>query len=488
MSSGCREINVWVLFVVVMMIDQRVDAQTSPHGPLRWSCGTCHSTDSWKMRPDAPFDHEETEFSLEGQHKTVQCVSCHKDLRFTGVVHECTACHVDVHKAEFGATCTRCHTQRTWKITDMVQRHQLTRFPLLGRHATLNCQDCHAGLTRQQYKGTPIACYGCHRTDYQKTSNPDHAAAGFSTECGVCHKANAFQWGTGFDHSLTKFPLSGVHRSTPCASCHKTPSFKNTPIECYACHQSDYQSTTDPNHTIAQFPASCQTCHTPTAWRPSVFSHDKTSFPLTGAHRAVLCKDCHVNNRYSGLLTNCVDCHRTNFTQATNPNHVTAGLPQACAQCHTTIAWIPASFDHSATRFSLTGKHTSTQCQACHVNSNYQLIYTDCYQCHQSDFARPTNPNHVIPSFSHQCQTCHTTTAWTPSTFNHDTQYFKIYSGRHRGRWTQCTQCHANPGSYKDFTCISCHEHAQSDTDGHHRNVNGYVYSATSCYNCHKGV
>jgi hypothetical protein len=463
-------------------------AQTSPHGKLQLPCQTCHTTDSWKVRSDGAFDHATTGFSLEGQHKSASCISCHKELKFTGTPQRCVSCHIDVHKAELGANCSRCHAQQSWKITDMVQRHQLTRFPLLGRHATLACQDCHAAKTLYQYVGTPIACVGCHRVDYEKTSNPNHAAAGFSTYCAQCHRGNAFLWGTGFDHTLTRFPLTGAHLSAPCALCHKGASFRNISMDCFSCHQSNYQSTLDPNHTAAKFPTVCQTCHSTSAWRPSVFSHDNTTFPLTGAHRAVACRDCHVNNQYVALTTNCLDCHRTAWANTTNPNHQTAGFPQNCVQCHTTTAWRPASFDHNATKFPLTGAHAAKQCQACHVNSNYQLVYTDCYQCHQPDFARPTNPNHVVANFSHQCLTCHTTTAWKPSTFDHDKQYFKIYSGTHRGRWTQCADCHASPASYTVFSCTNCHEHIQSNTDGRHRGVNGYVYSATSCYSCHKGA
>ncbi|MBI1805696.1 MAG: hypothetical protein HYR76_01440 [Ignavibacteria bacterium] len=765
------------LFLAAM---QTAIAQTSPHGTLRWSCETCHSTDSWKMRSDASFDHAATGFALEGQHKTVQCASCHKDLKFAGAKSSCTTCHLDVHKSELGANCTRCHAQQSWKINDMIQRHQLTRFPLLGRHATLSCQDCHAGATSRRFVGTPIACIGCHRSDFEKTAKPSHASAGFSKDCVQCHKANAFEWGSNFDHMLTKFPLTGAHVSTSCTMCHKSSTFKGTPLECFTCHQSVYQATVNPNHAAAKFPTACVTCHTTMAWRPSTFSHDNTKFPLTGAHRAVACKDCHTNNQYTGMQTNCIDCHRTDFANTTNPshqaggfsqnctqchttttwkpasfdhnatkfaltgkhstttcqschtngnyqltftdcyqchqadfqrptnpNHITAnfshqcqtchtttvwkpasfdhsttkfaltgkhttvscqschtngnyqltytncyqchqtdftnttnpshqaggfsqnctqchtttawkpasfdhsttkfaltgkhttvscqschvnsnyqltytncyqchqtdftnatnpshqaggfsqnctqchtttawkpasfdhsttkfaltgkhttvscqschtngnyqltytncyqchqtdftnttnpshqagGFSQNCTQCHTTTAWKPASFDHNTTKFALTGKHTTTTCQSCHVNSNYQLTYNDCYQCHQTDYQRPTNPNHVVPNFSHQCQICHTTTAWTPSTFDHDTQYFRIYSGEHRGKWSQCSQCHANPSSYADFTCISCHEHSQSNTDGKHRGVNGYVYTPTSCYNCHKRV
>jgi nitrate/TMAO reductase-like tetraheme cytochrome c subunit len=250
----------------------------------------------------------------------------------------------------------------------------------------------------------------------------------------------------------------------------------------------DFNRPTNPNHAAGGLSHQCQTCHTTAVWKPSIFSHDNTKFPLSGAHRAVACTSCHTNNQYATVSTNCIDCHRSDYTGATNPNHTTLGFPQTCLQCHTTTAWKPASFDHNTTKFSLTGKHTLATCLSCHVNANYQLVYTDCYQCHSVDFAKPTNPNHVLPGFSHQCQLCHTTTAWVPSTFNHDGSFFKIYSGKHRGTWTLCTQCHASPSSYTAFTCISCHEHSSTEMNSKHNGVREYIYSATSCYSCHKGV
>jgi hypothetical protein len=480
MPSRCREIAVRVLCAVVMFAGQKADAQTSPHGTLRWACEACHTTDSWSMRSDAAFDHAGTGFSLEGQHKTVRCASCHKELKFVGMSRDCATCHVDVHKAELGPLCERCHTPRTWKMTDMIQRHQLTRFPLLGRHATLDCQDCHARVIRQQYLGTPITCYGCHRTDYQKTSSPDHAAAGFSTECNVCHKANAFLWGAGFDHSLTTFPLTGVHASTPCISCHKSPDFKSTPMVCYPCHQTDYQATTAPNHLAAQFPTACQTCHTPTGWLPSVFSHDKTSFSLTGAHRAVSCNACHVNNKYVGLSANCVDCHRADFNGAANPNHAALGFPLTCAQCHSTTSWQPASFNHAATKFPLTGKHTTTACASCHVNGNYQLVYNSCFQCHTSDYNGTKNPVHSTSGYPTTCETCHSTTTWAGATFSHTR-----FPQTHGNAAGVCAKCHSNSANYAVFSCTTAPCHPQSQTDATHRGRSGYVYNSTNCYSCH---
>lgn len=551
-----------ILSILLAAVLQNAPAQVSPHGTIRYSCQTCHTTDSWKMRRDATFDHVQAGYILEGQHKTVDCAGCHKELKFSGTSRQCTSCHTDVHKSELGANCSRCHSQQAWKISDMVQRHQSTRFPLLGRHSTLICQDCHAAVANNQYAGTPTTCIGCHRTDFENSKNPNHVGAGFSTDCQQCHKVTSFAWGSGFDHNITAFPLIGAHTSTVCSSCHKNAVFKNTTKDCFVCHQPQYQSSTNPNHVLAGIPTTCQTCHSPVAWRPSTFTHDNTKFPLMGAHRAVQCADCHKNNQYSNLATNCVDCHQTDFAGTTNPNHQTNNFPHTCLQCHTMTAWKPASFDHSTTKFALTGSHVAIPCQSCHTNSNYQLVYTDCYQCHQTDFAKsttlnhvtnnishlcltchttavwlpstfnhsstkfaltgthtttpcagchvngnytisytdcyqchqtdfakPTNPNHVATSMNHACSPCHTTTAWLPSTFAHDAPYFKIYSGKHRGQWTLCTECHASASSYTSFTCINCHQHnSKAKADADHQGKTGYTYTPTSCYDCHKSI
>ena len=43
------------------------------------------------------------------------------------------------------------------------------------------------------------------------------------------------------------------------------------------------------------------------------------------------------------------------------------------------------------------------------------------------------NPNHQTSGFSTDCVACHTTNPdWTPAEFDHDGQYFPIYSGKHR--------------------------------------------------------
>jgi hypothetical protein len=549
------------LLALIVLFPAASFAQKSPHGKIGIVCADCHTTTSWKMSADAKFDHASTGFTLAGQHKFLECRSCHAGLRFEGTKKECLTCHTDVHNGELGLECIRCHTLSSWVVADMRQKHQETRFPLVGRHLSAECESCHNDATPRRYASTSPECVSCHREDYAATLEPSHAVEGFTIECATCHKVTSAVWKGSFDHNLTAFPLTGAHKalicsechvgntfgklptecvschdddyravlspnhlsggfSTACLSCHTTVAWKpatfdhnatrfaltgkhvTTPCEdchvngnyqltytdCYQCHQPDYAGALNPNHAAGAFDHNCSTCHTTTAWQPASFDHNKTRFALTGKHTTTPCADCHVNDNYQLTYTDCYQCHQPDYAGALNPNHVAGAYDHNCATCHTTAGWSPASFNHNTTRFALTGKHTATPCADCHTNGNYQLTYTDCYQCHQPDYVAVTDPNHVVPNFGHDCTPCHTTTAWLPSTFNHDGQYFRIYSGRHNGQWPSCATCHDAPADYKVFTCISCHEHNQADTDGHHGGVRNYIYSRTSCYTCHRNV
>ncbi len=472
--------RLFILLALLIPAVASVNAQTSPHGKIQIACEKCHTTDSWKMRPDPSFDHATTGFALEGRHKTAGCVNCHKELRFARQSQLCSSCHVDVHKSELGANCTRCHSLLSWKITDMIQRHQSTRFPLLGRHASLDCKDCHSGASANEFTGAPTTCYGCHRTNFDNSRNPNHAFAGFSTDCSKCHMVNAAQWSGGFDHSLTGFPLTGAHQSVSCISCHKNQVFKNTGQECYACHQSDYQSTTSPNHVTGLLNHQCESCHTTTGWKPSTFSHSTTKFALTGAHLSVSCQTCHLNGNYQLVFTSCYQCHATDFQSTRNPNHVTGNFSQSCQTCHTTTAWSPASFDHNTTKFALTGAHVATPCVSCHTNNNYQLVYSNCYQCHAGDFQGATNPNHAAGNFSQICQTCHSTTAWRPATFDHSTSKFPL-TGAHIT--TACQSCHTNGNYTLAYSgCYTCHSTEYNGTTNPNHRTSGYP---TTCETCH---
>ncbi len=297
----------------------------------------------------------------------------------------------------------------------------------------------------------------------------------------MCHNINAWI-PAEYDHNATAFPLTGKHLQTACVACHAT-QYAGTPTDCYSCHQNDFTSVGDPNHVQANFSHVCTECHTTNGWTPATFSHAGTAFPLTGAHVSATCISCHASG-YTNVPTDCFSCHQTDFESVTDPNHVTNNFDHDCTGCHSTTAWQPATFDHGTTSFPLTGQHLTAACIACHATA-YAGTPSSCIACHQSDYDGTQDPSHAAANFPTTCQTCHSTSGWSPANWDHDAQYFPIYSGSHSGRWDNCSDCHNVPTSFATFECILCHEHNKTDMDAKHREQNDYQYLSTACYSCH---
>ncbi len=449
------------------------------------TCESCHNTVQWQ---GAVFDHSTTSFALTGAHTSVSCASCHVNGQFNGLGTACVNCHQNDFNATtdpnhaaagFPTTCESCHTTIQWQGA-VFDHNTSTSFALTGAHTSVACASCHVN---GQFSGLGTACVNCHQNDFNATTDPNHAAAGFPTTCESCH--NTVQWqGATFDHSTTSFALTGSHTSVACASCHVNGQFSGLGTACVNCHQNDFNATTNPNHVSAGFPTTCETCHNTVQWQGATFDHSTTSFPLTGSHTTASCSSCHVNGQFSGLSTACVDCHRSDYQSATNPDHAGAGFPTTCESCHNTTQWAGAVFDHSATGFTLTGRHTTVECSSCHVGGVFSGTPTDCYSCHSTAYQSTANPNHIAAGFPTTCDTCHTTSQWEGATFNHTS--FPITSGAHRQgqAWTTCLDCHPNQSNFVVFTCTTgCHP--ANTTNNHHSGVHNYVYNSVNCYSCH---
>ena len=156
--------------------------------------------------------------------------------------------------------------------------------------------------------------------------------------------------------------------------------------------------------------------------------------------------------------------------------------------CHTTNAgWKPAQFPlHSNSIYALSGAHAIivNNCNTCH-NGNYNNTPNTCYGCHQADYTGTNDPPHQSTGFPTDCLDCHNTTAWKPATFDHDGKFFPVYSGKHKDKWTNCSDCHTNSNNYAVFSCITCHDHNQTLMNEAHQGVQGYVYTSDACLSCH---
>ena len=302
-------------------------------------CEMCHRPAAWTA---VAWNHGAvTGMPLNAAHRTVPCESCHQSGRFTSATTSCINCHRQAYDrtttpnhaaAGFSISCDGCHKPGDASFSQARFDHNAT-FALVGTHATQNCAACH---TNGRYKGTPRDCYGCHRPDYQRTSAPNHAAAGYSTTCEMCHRANAPTWlgATSFNHTQI-FPLVGRHAMTACSSCHVNNVYRGTPRECAPCHQTQYNRTTNPNHTAARFPMTCETCHraTDTSWNQGRFTH--TWFPITtGKHAGNPCSACHTNPANYQVFT-CLTCHDRTRTDAKHAGRTGYRYEStACYSCH----------------------------------------------------------------------------------------------------------------------------------------------------------
>ncbi len=269
-------------------------------GGFPTNCALCHSTTNWTS---STFNHS-TVFPLLGFHATMACAACHINNNYTTVPTNCFGCHQADFTgttnpshvaANFPTTCDTCHTNNDWNVTNF--NHALyANWALTGFHATMTCVQCH---TNNNYNNLPTACVSCHQADYNGTTNPAHVAAGFPTDCTICHSTTNWTSST-FNHSTTTFPLVGFHATMACVGCHTSASTYNgsLPTTCIGCHQADYNGTTNPAHAAAGFPTTCNTCHTTTDWTGATFNHNSTTFPLTGAHTTVACNLCHTSSMH----------------------------------------------------------------------------------------------------------------------------------------------------------------------------------------------
>ncbi|MDT8325081.1 MAG: hypothetical protein RRA94_13295, partial [Bacteroidota bacterium] len=346
--------------------------------------------------------------------------------------------------------------------------HAQTAFPLTGAHAAQSCESCHVG---GNYTITYVDCWQCHETDYNATQNPDHAAGQFAHDCMTCHDMNAWVPAT-FDHAQTAFPLQGAHAAQPCQACHIGGNYTITYVDCWQCHETDYNATQNPDHAAGQFAHDCMTCHDMNAWVPATFDHAQTAFPLQGAHAAQPCQACHIGGNYTITYVDCWQCHETDYNQSVNPAHAANQFPHDCTTCHDMNAWAPSTFDHAATAFPLTGAHQTRPCIDCHTGGNYSLVYTDCFQCHQGDYQTAASPPHAANQFPRDCTTCHTTTAWRPSTFDHSATAFPII-GAHST--AACLDCHVGGNYALVYTdCYQCHQsdYTQATSPANHAAMN----------------
>jgi hypothetical protein len=278
-------------------------------------CLACHDgIDSYGRDT---FDHSQV-FALTGRHVEATCAGCHVNARTAADLQatptDCVACHVedDAHDGQLGQDCAACHNTIDWR--EATFDHSLTAFPLTGRHEAVECSQCHVDRV---FAGTPTDCVACHAED-------DAHDGQFGQDCAACHVTSDWRNVT-FDHSLTAFPLTGLHTAVECTACHVNQVFRGTPTNCDACH-------VEPVFHAGAFAVTCADCHSTSAWQPARFDRAHT-FPMDHGESGVSsCVTCHTTRVQEYT---CYSCHDP---AETTEEHLDEGISdfQDCVSCHPT--------------------------------------------------------------------------------------------------------------------------------------------------------
>lgn len=303
--------------------DCRICHEDVHEGRFGINCRDCHNERSWKIGQDVDnFDHDLTDFHLEGKHTQVDCRDCHiSELTDPLDFDRCLDCHDDYHKGRLVSDvnevdCQRCHTVYGFeKYTFNVADHGETAFPLTGAHLAIPCFMCHQIEEEEDwiFDELGVECLSCHENVHEGSMDPKYYEA---HACTYCHTTESWQ-DIDFDHDQTEFRLEGQHELTKCGDCHIDATtgeqiFEGLTRECYICHDDIHRGQFDEDGIT-----NCENCHSPLQWQPSLFNHDSTAFPLQGAHASVDCRECHLPEMVDGDVFfdyhiesfECVDCH-----------------------------------------------------------------------------------------------------------------------------------------------------------------------------------
>jgi hypothetical protein len=400
-------------------------------------CSTCHSEHQGRLAdvvgldPDT-FNHDLTDFALEGLHQSADCAGCHDSAKkHREASADCVACHEeeDSHHGSLGQECADCHSPSGWGAA--VFDHDKTDFPLEDKHVDVRCASCHPS---EQYKDTPQDCVSCHRVNDVHTGR-------MGPKCASCHSPAGWKAG-GFDHGRdTDFALQGAHGQLSCETCHSDNAYEvKLRTDCYSCHESDDEHK-------SRFGESCDQCHSVSGWNAETFDHAKTQFPLHGVHQQVSCVGCHTGVLGEVALdTACGACHLDD-----DVHHEQLG--RKCGDCHREKGWTAdVFFDHGLSRFPLLGLHGVASCEECHTTKQFHDTSMLCNDCHRQDDFHEAH-------LGTTCQHCHNPNGWTFWRFDHDTQTDFLLDGAHTE--LSCAACHTRPMGHEvamSQECGSCHQ------------------------------
>ena len=446
-----------------------------------------------------------------GQVSEQRCLDCHTELQPQLAKKQGFHGHIPPGQL----TCNQCHHEHQGRDFELVEwptgnqksfDHRKTGYALEGAHAKLDCAKCHTNRLvldgevrkliakqpeRKTFLGLGVQCAQCHFDEHRGQ---------LQGACSTCHNQTAWKPAPGFSHAKTEYPLKGKHTSVECLKCHaKTmdaEAHKDAPLpprsevfsrfrpvahgSCAECHKDPHQG---------RLGADCMGCHVETGWFDVKGAsgerafHEKTRYPLRGAHLDVACKSCH--GGYKGVpavykkmkFDTCAACHVD--------AHLGQTAAQSCDSCHDIQRFLPARYDVSShKKYPLEGSHAVVACSSCHKTDQALAAKAEPIRAwietrHRSDKISlvqfhpkaPANRCDTCHSDVHRgqfaqrvqksgCGDCHQVQSFHEVRFDHDRESRFALTGAHAK--AACAGCHAVQAAvvqYKgvDMACASCH-------------------------------
>src|SRR5262245_55943774 len=146
--------------------------------------------------------------------------------------------------------------------------HDLTGWPLKGKHSAIDCADCHKTRNRQglrTYLGNDRLCGSCHKADQPHKFERREMLA-----CERCHGESVWKppkpaASQDFDHDKKTdalMPLEGAHRDVACTKCHAKAVFNLPASKPDNCGNSGCHTSPHDGHLFGK--KDCAWCHSPT--------------------------------------------------------------------------------------------------------------------------------------------------------------------------------------------------------------------------------
>lgn len=488
----CHSVNTWV-------ISGAPDHSTFPPG----SCIECHDNVAASGKP---ADHINT---------TNLCDACHRPfpaswapvqssaVDHSQVIGACSSCHNNIvasgkHPNHINSTdnCNACHLPgpTPWGLAATVDHNQVigacvschNNVVAVGKppnhlNTSDNCETCHqtgvtfSPVTAVDHNEVVGVCSSCHNNIDAQGKSAIHIPT--VEECDACHNTQAWVPATGGtggvpDHSgfapgscsschdgvnNSGKPATHINSSTLCSACHQPFPASWAPVAasavdhnevigtCVSCHNNSVAPGQGPNHINTT--DVCDACHLPgpTPW---------ASVPASAVD----------HNEVLGL---CSSCHDNIIATGKGPSHIPTTAE--CDDCHTTVAWIPATGgtggapDHAG--FAPGG----------------------CITCHDGVNASGKAANHI--NSTDLCDACHQPfpASWAPVVAT------AVDHGQVLGT---CVSCHNNatapgkPGTHIATTdlCDACHQPGPAPWAPVAAGSVNHGEVIGTCVSCHNGV